>query len=105
MTTPYVLPAPVIVSVTMTTFFGQPGAIITGTEDISNVPSGSSVEIGVFDRSTGTQSVGTTSVNSDGTWQALIKAQQGDMVYALAGLITDGNLGVVSAPSPTVVIP
>ncbi|WP_319517438.1 hypothetical protein [uncultured Martelella sp.] len=108
MTSQVVIPnSPVITSITPTTFVGTPGFLVKGTEDISNIPSGYSVKIDIFDQSTGGAVVGgPTTTNSDGSWQILIAADSGDLIYAMALTVRpDGSPGATSHPSLTVVVP
>lgn len=68
MTNPFVPATPVVVSIQLTNFFGQPAAIISGTEDLSGLPSGESIAVAVYDASKGEVLASPFAVNSDGTW-------------------------------------
>ncbi|WP_180901136.1 hypothetical protein [Martelella soudanensis] len=97
---------PVIVSVKKTSFFGQPAAIISGTEDLSGVPSGDSIVIKIEDlTASSTLTNPPVAVNSDGTWNAVVPSTSGDSAIAFAILITSTSPGPTSDPSVTFVLP
>ena len=107
MANPYsVPPAPAITKIEPVTFFKQPGAHISGTEDISDLPSGNSITISIYDLSRDNALLNQTpiEVNSDGTWNATVPCQSGDSIYAMATMMVDGHQGA-TAQSPTYVVP
>tara|TARA_B100000378_G_scaffold205361_1_gene168654 strand:+ start:2819 stop:3127 length:309 start_codon:yes stop_codon:yes gene_type:complete len=81
----YVPPAPAITSMRRLTFVGQPAVLISGTEDISGLPSGVSIWISILDMTRDDNPIGDHGqVNSDGSWQLLVPDYAGDLVFAIA---------------------
>jgi len=107
MANPYsVPPAPAITKIEPVTFFKQPGAHLSGTEDISDLPSGNSITISIYDLSRDSALLNQTpiEVNSDGTWNATVPCGSGDSIYATAMVADGDNLGPVSR-SPVYTVP
>ncbi len=102
----YVPPAPAITKIEPVTFFGKPGAHISGTEDLSSLPSGESIAINIIDLTRDSQLLNQNpiDVNSDGTWNATVPCGSGDSIYATAMVADGDNLGPVSR-SPVYTVP
>jgi len=98
----FVPAAPVITSIEPVTFFNKPGARISGTEDISGLPSGYSIQISIFDATQGGNIIGSPGlVSTAGTWQAVVPSKTGDTAYAEAMTLgPGGQLGPTSRPTP-----
>lgn len=89
---------PKIVSVEPVTFFKQHGAQVNGTEDLSGLPSGDSIEIQILNLTIGAPATRTpVPVNSDGTWDATFACASGDSAYARAiAVSSNGQPGATS---------
>ncbi|WP_180901135.1 hypothetical protein [Martelella soudanensis] len=97
---------PEIVSIQKTSFVGQPAAIISGTEDLSGVPSGHSIGVKLENLTVGAWLTYTpVTVNSDGTWNAVVPSTSGDEAIAWAIVMGYTGPNSTSDPSKTFVLP
>ncbi len=98
----FVPAAPVITSIEPFTFFGKPGAHISGTEDLSGLPSGYSIQISIVDVTLDDNMIGSPApVNGDGTWKATVPSNAGDTAFAMAMTLGPGNEpGATSSSAP-----
>lgn len=97
---------PVVVSSEPLTFFGQHGAHISGTEDLSGLPNGDSIEIRIINLSIGTPATRTpVPVNSDGTWDATFACTSGDQAYATAVAVSSNGEPGANNSGPVFTLP